>query len=59
MAKINVAYNKTLRLDNVLVNYRITYEKIKSPGPNMKTILITGTAIIAAGCIYLVLVDHF
>ena len=36
-------------------NYRITYDKLKSPGPDMKIILIAGAAIIAVGCIYLIL----
>lgn len=40
---------------DVAGNYRITYEKLDSPGPDMKTILITGAVIIAIGCIYLVL----
>lgn len=36
-------------------NYRITYEKLDSPGPDMKIILITGAVIIVIGCIYFIL----
>ena len=40
---------------DVAGNYRITYEKLETPGPDMKIILITGAVIIAIGCIYLIL----
>ncbi|MBP3897777.1 MAG: Ig-like domain-containing protein [Mogibacterium sp.] len=40
---------------DVAGSYRITYEKLETPGPDMKIILITGAVIIAIGCIYLIL----